>query len=138
MRETVSLDFELKSPIDRVWRALTDAATLSQWMFFETDNFQPVVGHTFQFRTKPEIGWPATVDGEVLEVVPPHRLSYTWEVRALSHRTTVTWTLTESEPGVTRLHLEQTGFAGGATQEIEGAKQGWTHQVTQLEQLLLA
>lgn len=52
MSETVSLDFELKSPIERVWHALTDPATLSQWTFFETNDFQPVVGHRFHFRGK--------------------------------------------------------------------------------------
>jgi uncharacterized protein YndB with AHSA1/START domain len=135
MSETVSLDFELKIPIERVWNALTDPAILPTWMFFETDDLQPVVGHKFQFRAKPEIGWPATIDCEVLEVDEPHRLSYTWEVRDLSHRTQVTWTLTESENG-TRLHLEQTGFASEAKQEIEGAKYGWTHQVDQLQTLL--
>ena len=136
MSETVSLEFELKSPIERVWHALTDSATLSKWMFFETNDFQPVVGHRFQFRTKPETGWPAIVDCEVLEVDEPNRLSYTWVVRDLSHHTKVTWTLTESENGVTRLQLEQSGFASEAMREIEGARYGWTHQVDQLQKLL--
>jgi uncharacterized protein YndB with AHSA1/START domain len=134
--ETVSLEFELKSSIERVWQALTDSATLSKWMFFETDDFQPVVGHKFQFRTKPETGWPAVVDCEVLEVDEPHRLSYTWELRELAHRTTVTWTLTEAGSGVTQLRLEQSGFASEAKREIEGAKYGWTQQVNQLQRLL--
>jgi uncharacterized protein YndB with AHSA1/START domain len=138
MSATVSLDFEVQSPIERVWHALTDAATLAKWMFFETTDFQPVVGHRFQLRAKPETGWTGVVDGEVLAVDAPHRLSYTWEVRALAHRTQVTWTLTAVEDGVTRLHLEQSGFASDARQELEGAKYGWTHQVGQLQQLLAA
>lgn len=138
MSETVSLDFELKSPIERVWHALTDSATLSKWMLFETNNFQPIVGHKFQLRAKPETGWPGTVDCEVLEVEEPHQLSYTWEVRDLSHHTKVSWTLTESENGVTRLHLEQSGFASDAKQEIEGAKYGWMRMIGQLQNVLSA
>ena len=136
MSETVSLDFELKSPIERVWHALTDSATLSKWMFFDTDDFKPVVGHKFQFRGKPATGWTLGVQCEVLEVDEPHRLSYTWVVEAHRHHTQVTWTLTAAENGVTRLHLEQSGFASEAKQEIGGAKYGWTAQVEQLQKLL--
>jgi uncharacterized protein YndB with AHSA1/START domain len=133
--ETVSLDFELKSPIARVWQALTDPATLSRWMFFETSDFRPVRGQRFQFRAKPGSGG-FIVDGEVLEADEPHRLSYTWEVGAANHRTTVAWTLTAAEGGVTRLHLEQSGFDPAKKQEIGGAKYGWTAQLGQLQTLL--
>ena len=137
MSETVSLDFELKSPITRVWNALTDSATLSQWTFFETNDFRAVVGHRFQFRGKPGAGG-VVVDCEVLEVDEPHRLAYTWVVAAHQHHTRVTWTLAEAENGVTRLHLEQSGFASGATQEIGGAKYGWTAMLGQLQTVLSA
>ncbi len=138
MTESVSLDFELKSPIERVWHALTDAAMLSKWMFFEPNDFQPVVGHRFQFHGKAATGWTGIVDCEVLEVDAPHRLSYTWETEGQvgQHRTIVVWTLTPSVSGVTRLHLEQSGFDRAAKQEIGGAKYGWTHQLNQLQTLL--
>lgn len=136
MSETVSLDVELSSPIERVWHALTDSATLSKWMMFETKDFRPVVGHTFQFRMEPDPNWTVIVDCEVLVVDEPHRLSYTWEVESESHHTTVTWTLTESEDGGTRLHLEQSGFRSEAKQEIGGAKSGWLHMLEQLRNLL--
>ena len=136
MSETVSLDFELKSPIERVWQALTDSAMLSKWTFFESNDFQPVVGHKFRFRGKPATGWTGIVDCAVLEVDEPHRLSYTWGVEANLHHTKVAWTLTEAEHGVTRLHLEQSGFASEAKQEIGGAKYGWMRMLDQLQNLL--
>ncbi|NMP25214.1 SRPBCC domain-containing protein [Sulfobacillus harzensis] len=138
MSETVLLDYEIESPIERVWHALTDPATLSQWMLFETNDFQPVVGRHFQFRGKAATGWTGIVNCEVLEADAPHRLSYTWvtEGQMGRHQTTVTWTLTESDNGVIRLHLEQSGFNSAAKQEIGGAKYGWTHQLNQLETLL--
>lgn len=136
MSATVAVDFEFQSPITRVWRALTDPATLSKWMLFDTEDFRPVVGHTVHFRSKPETGWPATVDCQVLAVEEPRLLSYTWAIPALSHHTTVTWTLTAAPGGVTRVHLEQSGFAADAHQETQGAQYGWTQQLKALERLL--
>ena len=137
MSETVVLDFELKSSIERVWHALTDSATLSKWMLFKSNDFKPVVGHAFQFREAP--GWTGVVDCEVIEVDQPRRLSYTWMSGGesnLQHSTVVTWTLTEAEGGVTRLHLEQSGFRSEAKQEIGGAKYGWMSMLDQLQSLL--
>ncbi len=138
MSEVVFLDYELKSPIDRVWHALTDPATLSQWMFFDVDNFQPIIGHRFQFRGKAATGWNGVVDCEVLEALKPHRLSYTWQTEGQlgPHRTVVTWTLKSVDDGVTQLHLEHRGFQSEAKQEIGGAKYGWMHQLNQLQTLL--
>ena len=139
MSETVVLDVELKSPIERVWNALTDSATLSRWMLFKSNDFKPVVGHTFQFREAP--GFDGVIDGEVIEVDKPRRLSYTWVSDQvgpsnLQYSTVVTWTLTEAEGGVTRLNLEQTGFPSEAKQEIGGAKYGWDMMLDQLQSVL--
>ena len=137
MSETVVLDYELKSSIERVWHALTDSTTLSRWMLFKSNDFKPVVGHAFQFSEAP--GWAGVVDCEVIEVEKPHRLSYTWVSGAesnMQHSTVVTWTLTEAEGGVTQLHLEQSGFQTGAKQEIGGAKYGWMSMLDQLKNLL--
>jgi uncharacterized protein YndB with AHSA1/START domain len=141
MSETVVLDYELNSPVDRVWHALTDSATLSKWMMFKVNDFEPVVGHAFQFRESP--GWTGVIDCEVIEVDKPHRLSYTWKSDQvgpsnLQYSTVVTWTLTEAEGGVTRLHLEQSGFRSEARQEIGGAKYGWMSMLDQLKDVLAA
>ncbi len=137
MSDTVVLDFELKSPVEKVWHALTDSATLSKWMMFKTNNFKPIVGHAFQFRGAP--GWDGVVDCEVLEVSKPHRLSYSWVTGGVDgalHSTVVTWTLTEAPAGSTQLHLEQSGFRPEAKQEFGGAKYGWKTMLDQLQSLL--
>ena len=137
MSETVELDVELKSPIGRVWHALTDSATLSRWMLFKSNDFRPVVGHTFQFRDAP--GFEGAIDCEVTEVDEPHRLSYTWVTTGQDdqpHSTVVTWTLTEADDGVTQLHLEQSGFRSEAKQEIGGARYGWMSMLDELQSVL--
>src|SRR5713226_365222 len=91
----------------QVWRALTDSAELAQWLM--PNDFQPRLGHKFQFRTKPQPGWRGIVDCEVTELDEPRRLSYTWTGEPDKPGTRVTWTL-EPIDGGTRLRLEHTGF----------------------------
>lgn len=138
MSETVSLDIRLEAPIARVWDALTDAATLSQWTFFQVEHFEPVVGHRFQWRSPTGPGWDGVIESEVLEVSAPHRLSYSWVggPESLVVRTTVTWTLSPAPGGGTDLHLEQSGFAAEAAQAIGGAHYGWTRMLGQLQDWL--
>jgi uncharacterized protein YndB with AHSA1/START domain len=133
----VNLDVEMQSPIDRVWHALTDSATLSKWMLFKTNDFKPVVGHAFQFKDAPY--YDGIIDCEVTEVDEPNRLSYTWRTEGVDgqpHTTVVTWTLSEAGDGVTRLQLEQSGFRPEAKQEIGGAKAGWKGQLDALRQVV--
>ncbi len=133
----VNLDVEMKSPIDKVWHALTDSATLSKWMLFKTNDFKPVVGHTFQFKDAPY--YDGIIDCEVTEVDEPNRLSYTWSTEGVDgqpHTTVVTWTLSAAGDGATRLQLEQTGFRPEAKQEIGGAKAGWKGQLDALQEVL--
>jgi uncharacterized protein YndB with AHSA1/START domain len=137
MSETVVLNVEMNSPIGNVWNALTDSATLSKWMLFKTNDFKPVVGHTFQFKDAP--GFPGAIDCEVTEVSEPNKLSYTWSTEGVGgerHATVVSWTLTEGEGGVTQLHLEQSGFRPEAKQEIGGAKYGWEAMLNELQGVL--
>lgn len=128
--QTVSLDFQYNRSIEKVWHALTDSKMLAKWVM--DNDFKPVVGHKFQFRTDPNMGWNGIVDSEVLVVDKPYTLSYTWETAG--ENTTVTWTLKE-EGGTTYLHLEQTGFKGEG-QAYNGAKYGWVKMGEQLNKVL--
>jgi uncharacterized protein YndB with AHSA1/START domain len=110
MKRKVTFVMDYGHPPDRVWRALTDPAEMAQWLM--ANDFEPRVGHRFRFRAKPQPGWRGIVDGEVLEVDPPRRLSYSWTGDPSWKRPTrVTWTLVPSGGG-TRLTLEHDGFEG--------------------------
>jgi uncharacterized protein YndB with AHSA1/START domain len=129
MSLTLSLDFQYTTSIEKVWSALTDSSKLAKWV---TENdFKPVVGHRFQFRMQPFNGWNGIIEGEVLIVDAPNRLSYTWES---GEKHTVTWTLQDLGDGKVNLHLEQTGIENA--QGLEGAKYGWTNWCGQLEKVL--
>ena len=94
-------------PAERVWRALTDSEAMNAWLM--ENDFKPVVGHRFQFRTKPAPGFDGIVKCQVLELDAPRRLVYSWHGGGLE--TMVTWTLTPS-PGGTTVRLEHAGFEG--------------------------
>lgn len=134
MSESVKLDVDLASPIDRVWNAITDSETLSRWMMFKTNDFKPEVGHTFQFKDAP--GYDGVIDCEVTEVDPPRALAYTWQTMGWDnqpHATVVTFSLEDAGDGVTKLHLVQSGFRPNATQEFQGAQYSWQMMLDQLK-----
>lgn len=135
MKPDVLLDFQFTSSIEEVWNALTDSDTLAKWIW--KNDFKAVVGHKFQFRAEPNEWWDGIVNGEVLEVEEPHKLTYTWV--SAGESTTVTWTLEKGSDGTCHLHFEQTGFSEEtkATKgAIEGAKYSWMKMGEQLEKVL--
>lgn len=137
MSKSVVLDVELNSPIEKVWTALTDSETLSKWMMFKTNDFKPEVGHGFHFMDAP--GYDGVIACEVTELDPPRKLAYTWATVGqddAAHNSVVTWELSEGTNGVTRLHLEQSGFREDAKQEYAGAKGGWQYMLSELENVL--
>jgi uncharacterized protein YndB with AHSA1/START domain len=137
MSVTLSMDFQFTTSIDKLWSALTDSSKLAKWVAnIQTgeameNNFKAVVGHRFQFRTQPTAYWNGIIEGEVLIVEEPTRLSYTW---ASGEKHTVTWTLQEVGDGKVNLHLEQTGIS--SAQALGGAKYGWGKWCGELEKLL--
>ncbi|TCP53397.1 uncharacterized protein YndB with AHSA1/START domain [Tumebacillus sp. BK434] len=130
MSETVSLDFQYTASIEKVWSALIDPNKLAKWVM--ENDFQPVVGHRFQFRAQPVGGWDGIINCEVLIVEEPNRLSYTWV--SAGQENTITWTLQDLGDGKVNLHLEQTGITHA--QAREGAKFGWTRMGGELEKVL--
>ena len=110
MKRCVRIEVTYRHPPERVWRALTDPAAMADWLM--ANDFEPRVGHRFQFRAKPQPGWRGIVDAEVLVVDPPRRLSYSWLGDPSWKRpTTVTWTLVPRDGG-TLVTLEHDGFEG--------------------------
>lgn len=92
---------------EKLWRALTEGSLLAQWMM--KNNFEPVVGHRFQFHSDPTSEWKYVLDCKVLVVDPPLRLSYTWSPSVDGPEMIVLLTLTPADGG-TRLRMEQSGI----------------------------
>ena len=130
--ESISFEFELSHAPEKVWRALTDPALLTEWLL-------PVVGlklepgTAFTFKTQPYPGWDGIVNCRILEIDEPKKLSYAWAVPFLD--TVVTFTLTPTASG-TRLSLVQSGFKPDQKQNFGGARYGWRMMGEKLVDLL--
>jgi uncharacterized protein YndB with AHSA1/START domain len=109
-------------PVERVWAALTSSDALAVWLM--PNDFKPVVGHRFTFRTKPAPGFDGIVRCEVLELDPPRRMVWTWAGGNID--TTVTFTLEQTADAGTRLRMHQVGFHGlGAQLTRRILTSGW-------------
>jgi uncharacterized protein YndB with AHSA1/START domain len=124
--KTLVVERELPHPAEKIWRALTQAPLIEEWLM--KNEFEPVVGHRFDLRAD----W-GVVDCQVLAVELNKTLSYAWE--ALGLKSVVTWTLTPSGGG-TRLRMEQSGFRPDQEQAYQGAKYGWQKFFTALESVV--
>src|ERR1700678_3066026 len=99
------IEREMPYPPEKIWRALTEGPLIKEWLV--DNDFQPVVGHQFNFRSTPVPNWNGVIDSEVLVVEPNKKLSYSWGSMGLG--TVVVWTLIAISGG-TLLRMEQSGF----------------------------
>jgi uncharacterized protein YndB with AHSA1/START domain len=129
------IERELPHSQEKIWRALTEGPLLEQWMM--KNDFEPVVGHKFQFRADPMPNWNGIVDCEVLAVDPCERLSYNWGVGdpASGLQWVVLWTLTPT-PGGTHVRMEQSGFGPDQQAAYQGANYGWQKFFGNLERVM--
>lgn len=119
---------------EKLWRALTESPLLAQWMM--ANDFEPVVGHRFQFRREPLPQWNGIVDCEVTVVEPLQRLVYSWGIGGGAAggglQWMIEWTLTPAEGG-TLVRMEQSGFGLEQKANYQGAKYGWQKFFANLE-----
>lgn len=113
-RRDIVVEDVLPHAPDAIWKALTTAELIGRWLM--PNDFVPMVGRRFTFRTRPFGDWDGVVQCEVLEVVPERRLVYSWKGGSERNAgyggvldSVVTWTLTPVAHG-TRLRLVHSGF----------------------------
>jgi len=129
---SLSFEFDLQHPPEKVWRALTDPELLGEWLL-------PVVGFelkpkaAFTFQAPPQPGWDGVVSCRLLEAEPHSLLRYTWVVGQMD--TVVTFTLTPTPAG-TRVVLVHSGFQPEQKQNFGGARYGWRMMGGRLVDLL--
>jgi len=130
--DSISFEFELQHSPEKVWRALTDPALLTEWLL-PVIELELVPGAAFTFKTQPHPGWDGIVNCRMLENEAHRKLSYAWSVPSLD--TVVTFTLTPTVSG-TRLSLVQSGFKPDQKQNFGGARYGWKMMGGKLVDLL--
>ncbi|HEY5746303.1 MAG TPA: SRPBCC domain-containing protein [Chryseolinea sp.] len=142
MTKTINHQFFFPHPPEMVWEYLTNAELMAQWLM--KNDFQPIVGHDFQFRTNPipSLDFDGICHCTVLEIIPFKKLSYSWKGGPgggkITLDTVVVWKLQPKEKG-TDLLLEHSGFS-----EIEnlsfynGMTDGWLKNLQKMAERLSA
>jgi uncharacterized protein YndB with AHSA1/START domain len=125
------IEKELPHPPEKIWRALTQGPLIKEWLM--DNDFQPLVGHRFKFRSTPMPNWNGVIDSEVLIIEPDRKLSYSWNSMGLV--SVVVWTLAATGGG-TLLRMEQSGFRPDQEANYQGANYGWQKFIGGLERVL--
>lgn len=124
----VDVTTTLAAPVERVWQAFTDPASLDAWLWPQlaaTAEIDLRVGGRYRITAAqgptPDFG----VSGEYVEVKPPYRLSFTWQWPGEPEQTLVTVDLsrTGDAGGQTRLTLVHERNKDAETRENH--RQGW-------------
>jgi uncharacterized protein YndB with AHSA1/START domain len=135
---SIVMERVMPHPAEKIWRALTLGPLIEEWLM--KNDFQPVVGHKFNFRADPMPQWNGGTDCEVLVVEPCKRLAYSWnasgEEAVNGLKTVVTWTLTPVKGGVL-VRMEQSGFRPEDEGFYQGAGFGWKRMVETLERVVV-
>jgi uncharacterized protein YndB with AHSA1/START domain len=132
--KTIQREFSIPQPQQQVWAALTESATLAEWMF--PNDFTPRVGHQFSFHVppNPKVGFDGMiVRCQVLVCEPPTKLVFSWSAGGLID-TRVSFRLDPDGHG-TRVFFEHSGFdlsQPWGDQAFRGAEFGWVKMLKQL------
>lgn len=128
---TLVIEKEMPYPPEKIWRALTQGSLIKEWLM--DNDFQPVIGHSFQFRSAPVPNWDGIINSHILVVEPDKKLSYSWG--SLGLESVVVWTLIPTEGG-TLVHMEHSGFGPDQDAAYKGAQYGWQKFIGNLEQVI--
>ena len=127
---------------EQVWEYLTRAELMELWLM--PNDFQPILGHDFQFRIKPvpQLDFDGIVYCKVLEIVPHKTLSYSWKTGPgegkIELDSLVVWKLIPKDNG-TELLLEHTGFIETEHFKMYSAvNEGWLKNIKKIAELLNA
>ncbi|BDG31995.1 SRPBCC family protein [Parageobacillus thermoglucosidasius] len=96
-----------QAPIQKVWEAVSTSEGLAAW--FMPNDLQPVVGYEFHLNAGPFGMSPC----KVIEVEPPHRLSFRW-----GKDWTVTFVLKELNKQQTEFTLIHSGWEANKVTEF--------------------
>lgn len=119
MADQIDKHVSIAAPVERVWAALTDRATIGAWMGDEDEvAFDLRVGGAYQF-------FGGATTGVLTHVHQPQRLEYTWRQDDWAPEwpdSIVRWTLAPDGAG-TQLHLTHDTFPNQA--ERDSHAEGW-------------
>lgn len=142
MEQSINHNFFFPHPPERVWEYLTKVELMEQWLM--KSDFQPIIGHAFQFRTNPvpHLNFDGIFYCKVLEIIPFKKLSYSWRAGPGKGKITldsvVIWILEPKDNG-TDLFLVHSGFSKSENLEMYKALlNGWIKNIHKIADRLNA
>jgi len=114
MAQSIKHQLFFPHPAESVWEYLTNSELMELWLM--KNDFKPIVGHEFQFRTNPhpDVEFGGIFYCKVLEIVPFKKLSYSWSCGpgdgSITINSVVNWELQSKDNG-TLLLLAHNNFA---------------------------
>nr|WP_294793124.1 SRPBCC domain-containing protein [uncultured Mucilaginibacter sp.] len=142
MSKVIKHQYFFSHPIEMVWEYLTTSELMAQWLM--KNDFQPVVGHDFQFRTGPiaSLDFDGIFHCKVLEIDPLKKLVYSWQSGPgegkITLESVVTWDLQPKNNG-TEVFLDHRGFAKEENLDFyNGLMHGWVEKLQKIDNLLKA
>jgi uncharacterized protein YndB with AHSA1/START domain len=136
MAKSIRQQYFFPHPPEVVWEYLTNAELMGLWLM--KNDFQPIIGHDFQFRTNPipSLNYDGIFYCKVLEIVPFKKLSYSWKggpgEGKIALDSVVVWKLEPKDKG-TELFLEHSGFSEVENLAIyNGMTGGWLQNIQKL------
>jgi uncharacterized protein YndB with AHSA1/START domain len=106
--DSVERELELPAPLDRVWRSLTEADLLAEWLADDvTLELWPGGEASFRFGSEERGGWVEEVDPPDTDSERAARLTFWWAPDG-GAASRVALTLIPTERGTTRLRITET------------------------------
>ncbi|MEP6465140.1 MAG: SRPBCC domain-containing protein [Parafilimonas sp.] len=140
MSNSINHKLFFPNPPAAVWEYLTNSELMELWLM--KNDFKPVVGHEFQFRTNPlpNFNFDGIVYCKVLEIISNKKLIYSWKGGPgngeIIMDSIVEWTLIEKDNG-TELQLVHSGFENVDKLPIYGAmNEGWRKNMQKIYERL--
>lgn len=140
MEKTIAHKVFFSHPPAHVWEYLTRPELMELWLM--KNDFQPRLGHQFQFRTNPlpKMDFDGIAYCTVMEIVPFERLCYSWKGGPGNGQITldsvVEWQLVPKDGG-TELQLKHSGFKeSGNIFMFTAMNDGWLKNMLKIGDLL--
>ncbi|MDP2653360.1 MAG: SRPBCC domain-containing protein [Candidatus Omnitrophota bacterium] len=118
----------IKAPVERVFRAWTEAGQMVQWWSPEgiecrDAQADPKVGGAYRIHMVSKDG-KHTAYGKYTQIIPNKRLQFTWQWEEKDMPQTIVTVEFEGVGEITRLTLLHKGFV--SKEEVESHSWGWT------------
>jgi uncharacterized protein YndB with AHSA1/START domain len=98
MNTSITVQYKINAPVEKVWKALTDKDEMKSW-YFDIQDFEPTVGKVFNFYE------PGEKTNTITRVrfwilFPIKKIKHTWSYPDFSdQKTTVVWELQPENGG---------------------------------------